>query len=87
MITQIIESKTHRKYTYDICFDGREYFLLASNSIGFPEVMSYHSTSDEASDASDLLPGEQIKLISFLTDFPIISYAKFIILFIKQIIL
>lgn len=63
MKTEIIESKTYRKQTYDICFDGREYFLMAINSIGVPEVMTYHPTLDEASVAFDQLPGKRKKLL------------------------
>lgn len=62
MKTEIIESKTYRKQTFDICFDGREYFLMAINSIGIPEIMTYHSTLEEASNAFDLLPGKRKKL-------------------------
>lgn len=62
MSNKIIESKTFRNQTYEICFDGREYFLMALNSIGVPEVMTYHTTLDEASDAFDQLPGKRKKL-------------------------
>lgn len=55
MKIEIIESKTYRKQTYNICFDGREYFLMAINSIGIPEVMTYHPTLEDASDSSAIL--------------------------------
>lgn len=63
MNTEIIESKNYRKQTYNICFDGREYFLMATNSIGIPEVMTYHTTLEEASEAFDQLPGKRKKLL------------------------
>lgn len=63
MNTEIIESKIYRNQTYDICFDGREYFLMAINSIGIPEVMTYHTTLEEASEAFDQLPGKRKKLL------------------------
>lgn len=60
MSTEIFERKTYRKTTYDICFDGREYFLMAINSIGVPEVMTSHATLEEASEAFNQLPGKRI---------------------------
>lgn len=66
MKIEIIESKIYRKQTYNICFDGREYFLMAFNSIGIPEVMSYHPTLDDASDAYDQLPGKRKNNLEFL---------------------
>lgn len=48
MRDKIIESKTYRRCTYDIVFDGNEYYLMRINSIGIPEVMTYHKTLDEA---------------------------------------
>lgn len=63
MKTEIVESKTYRKQSYDICFDGREYFLMAINSVGVSEVMTYHTTLEEASEAFDQLPGKRKKLL------------------------
>jgi hypothetical protein len=36
---EIIESKTYRRCSYDLIFDGNEYFLLRVTSRGIPEVM------------------------------------------------
>lgn len=52
---EIVQSKTYRRCSYDIIFDGNEYFLMRSNSIGIPEVMTYHKTLDEAKIAFDQL--------------------------------
>lgn len=51
----IIESKEYRRNSYDIIFDGKEYFLLRLNSIAIPEVMSYHDTLEEAKSAFNQL--------------------------------
>lgn len=47
-LRDIIESKEYKHNSYDIIFDGEEYFLLRVNSIGIPEVMTYHKTLEEA---------------------------------------
>lgn len=54
-IREIIESKEYRRNSYNIVFDGKEYYLLRLNSIGIPEVMTYHKTLDEAKIAFDQL--------------------------------
>ena len=48
MKQEIIESKTYRRRTYDIVFDGNEYYLMSIKSPGIPEVMTYHKTLEEA---------------------------------------
>ncbi len=55
MQREIIESKTYGRNSYDIIYDGKDYYLLRCNSIGIPEVMTYHKTREEAKIAFDLL--------------------------------
>ncbi|MCC5016372.1 MULTISPECIES: hypothetical protein [unclassified Legionella] len=55
MKEEIIESKNYRRDSYSIVYDGKEYYLLRCNSIGIPEVMTYHSTLEEAKIAFDKL--------------------------------
>ncbi|STX39849.1 hypothetical protein [Legionella feeleii] len=55
MKEEIIESKTYRRNSYNIVYDGKEYYLLQCNSIGIPEVMTYYSTLEEAKIAFDKL--------------------------------
>lgn len=54
-IREIIESKEYRRNSYSIIFDGNEYYLLRLNSIGIPEVMTYHKTLEEAKIAFEQL--------------------------------
>lgn len=54
----IIESKTFRKDNYNIIYDGTQYFLMRVNSIGIPEVMTYHKTLIEAKEAFEQCPGK-----------------------------
>ncbi len=60
---EVIESKTYRRNSYDIIYDGKEYFLLRSNSIGIPEVRTYHKSLEEAKVAFDNLFKKQPKVI------------------------
>lgn len=55
MKEEIIESKSYRRNSYSIVYDGKEYYLLRCDSIGIPEVMTYHSTLEEAKIAFDML--------------------------------
>ncbi|MEI6096421.1 MAG: hypothetical protein WCR08_13350 [Gammaproteobacteria bacterium] len=48
MKDEVIESKTYRRNSYDIIYDGKKYYLLRRNSIGIPEVMTYHESLEEA---------------------------------------
>ncbi len=48
MKDEVIESKTYRRNFYDIIYDGKKYYLLRRNSIGIPEVMTYHDSLEEA---------------------------------------
>lgn len=54
-IREIIESREYRRNSYSIIFDGSEYYLLRLNSMGIPEVMTYHKTIEEAKVAFDQL--------------------------------
>ncbi len=53
-----IETKTYRRITYYICYDGtlsEKFYLLSVNSIGIPEVLTYHHTLEEAKTEFDKL--------------------------------
>lgn len=52
---EIIESKTYRRNSYELVYDGKEYYLLRCNSIGIPEVMTYHKSLEEAKMAFEQL--------------------------------
>lgn len=45
---EIIESKMYRRNSYDLVYDGSEYYLLRHNTLGIPEVMTYHKTLEQA---------------------------------------
>ena len=60
---EVIESKTYRRCSYDLVFDGNEYFLLRVTSRGIPEVMTYHKTLDEAKTAFAQLFVKSLALI------------------------
>ncbi|KTD29687.1 hypothetical protein [Legionella maceachernii] len=45
---EIIETKAYRNTGYDIIYDGKQYCIMRSNSMGTPEFMTYHDTLDEA---------------------------------------
>ena len=63
---QVIESKTYRRCSYDLIYDGNQYFLLRITSKGIPEVMTYHSTLDEAKIAFDQLFAKPAKANSLV---------------------
>ena len=63
MKDEVIESKTYRRNSYSIIYNGKEYYLLRLNSIGIPEIMTYHNSLEEAKIAFNQLFKKQTAVV------------------------